>query len=287
MKRKNEWFRWQALTSTISTTMVLVLLGILVLFVLTAKQLRDEVREDLAVTVVLKDGVDNQKGLAIKERWEHLPYIKHLEYISREQSLKEQIETMGLDPTEFLGANPFSISMELHLVADYACSDSLQWITKELHREIDVADIVYQKDMVETLNSNLQRITFVLLFVTALLCIISLSLINNTVRLSVYSRRFIIHNMKLVGARWSFIRRPFLLRSLWIGLLASVLAVITIVGGVDWLRTHETDLANFLTWQNVEITLLVVVTFGMSITFICTYVSVTHYLRMRESNLYK
>jgi cell division transport system permease protein len=231
--------------------------------------------------------VDNQKGLAIKERWEHLPYIKHLDYISREQSLKEQIETMGLDPTEFLGANPFSISMELHLVADYACSDSLQWITKELRREIDVADIVYQKDMVETLNSNLQRITFVLLFVTALLCIISLSLINNTVRLSVYSRRFIIHNMKLVGARWSFIRRPFLLRSLWIGLMASVLAVIAIVGGVDWLRTHETDLAHFLVWHNVGITLIVVVSFGLAITFICTYVSVTHYLRMRESNLYK
>lgn len=287
MKRKKDWFRWQALTSTISTTMVLVLLGILVLFVLTAKQLRDEVREDLAVTVVLKDGVDNLKGLAIKERWEHLPYIKHLDYISREQSLKEQIETMGLDPTEFLGANPFSISMELHLVADYACSDSLQWITKELRREIDVADIVYQKDMVETLNSNLQRITFVLLFVTALLCIISLSLINNTVRLSVYSRRFIIHNMKLVGARWSFIRRPFLLRSLWIGLMASVLAVIAIVGGVDWLRTHETDLAHFLVWHNVGITLIVVVSFGLAITFICTYVSVTHYLRMRESNLYK
>lgn len=287
MKRKKDWFRWQTLTSTISTTMVLVLLGILVLFVLTAKQLRDEVREDLAVTVVLKDGVDNQKGLAIKERWEHLPYIKHLDYISREQSLKEQIETMGLDPTEFLGANPFSISMELHLVADYACSDSLQWITKELRREIDVADIVYQKDMVETLNSNLQRITFVLLFVTALLCIISLSLINNTVRLSVYSRRFIIHNMKLVGARWSFIRRPFLLRSLWIGLMASVLAVIAIVGGVDWLRTHETDLAHFLVWHNVGITLIVVVSFGLAITFICTYVSVTHYLRMRESNLYK
>ncbi len=286
-KRKQDLFRWQALTSTISTTMVLILLGILVLFVLTAKQLRDEVREDLAVTVVLKDGIDNQKALAIKERWEHLPYIKRLDYISREQSLKEQVETMGLDPTEFLGANPFSISMELHLVADYACSDSLEWITKELRLERNVSEIMYQKDMVETLNSNLQHITVVLLVVTALLCIISLSLINNTVRLSVYSRRFIIHNMKLVGARWSFIRRPFLLRSLWIGMLASALAVLILAAGVNWLRTYEIDLENFLTWHNVGIAVVVVVSFGLAITLICTYVSVTHYLRMRESNLYK
>ena len=286
-KKSHSLFRWQALTSTISTTMVLVLLGILVLFVLTAKRLRDEVREDLAVTVVMKENIDNEKALAIKERWEALPYIKRLDYISREQSLKEQVETMGLDPTEFLGANPFSISMELHLVADYACSDSLEWITKELRQEKSVGEIVYQKDMVETLNSNLQHITVVLLVVTALLCIISLSLINNTVRLSVYSRRFIIHNMKLVGARWGFIRRPFLLRSMWIGLLASALAVAVLTAGVDWLRTYEVELENFLTWENLGLTIVVVVSFGMAITLICTYVSVTHYLRMRESSLYK
>lgn len=285
-KKKYRLFRWQALTSIISTTMVLVLLGILVMFVLTAKKLRDGVREDLAVTVVLKDDIENQKALQVKEQWETLPYVRRVDYISREQSLKEQVEIMGLDPTEFLGANPFSISMELHLAADYACSDSLAWIVKELRKERSVSDIVYQKDIIETLNSNLQHITVVLLLITALLCVISLSLINNTVRLSVYSRRFIIHNMKLVGARWGFIRRPFMLRSLWIGLTASLLAIGVIVAGVDWLRKYEIELENFLTWDNVEITIITIVCFGLFITLLCTYISVTHYLRMRESELY-
>ena len=285
-KKKYRLFRWQALTSIISTTMVLVLLGILVMFVLTAKKLRDGVREDLAVTVVLKDDIENQKALQVKEQWETLPYVRRVDYISREQSLKEQVEIMGLDPTEFLGANPFSISMELHLAADYACSDSLTWIVKELRKERSVSDIVYQKDIIETLNSNLQHITVVLLLITALLCVISLSLINNTVRLSVYSRRFIIHNMKLVGARWGFIRRPFMLRSLWIGLTASLLAIGVIVAGVDWLRKYEIELENFLTWDNVEITIITIVCFGLFITLLCTYISVTHYLRMRESELY-
>ena len=174
-KKKYRLFRWQALTSIISTTMVLVLLGILVMFVLTAKKLRDGVREDLAVTVVLKDDIENQKALQVKEQWETLPYVRRVDYISREQSLKEQVEIMGLDPTEFLGANPFSISMELHLAADYACSDSLTWIVKELRKERSVSDIVYQKDIIETLNSNLQHITVVLLLITALLCVISAS----------------------------------------------------------------------------------------------------------------
>lgn len=266
--------------------MVLVLLGILLIFVLTARELRDSVREDLVVTVMLHDSVNNQKALALSADIRERRYIRDLVYISREDALQEQVETLGIDPREFLGSNPFSISMELHLKADYACSDSLEMIVQDLRSETAVADIIYQKDMVETLNNNLQNITLILLVTTVLLAIISLSLINNTVRLSVYSRRFIIHTMKLVGARWGFIRRPFLLRSFWIGLTASLLANATLLSGLTWVAGYVPELALYVTRANVLVMCGSVFAFGLIITMACTYISVTHFLNMREEKLY-
>lgn len=266
--------------------MVLVLLGILVLFVLTAKELRDSVREDLTVTIILNDSVNNQDALALSARVQEKSYIKKLSYISREDALQEQVETLGIDPREFLGTNPFSISMELHLVADYACSDSLTVVVQDLRQEEAIADIICQKDMMEALNNNLRNITLVLLVITCLLIIVSLSLINNTVRLSVYSRRFIIHTMKLVGARWSFIRRPFLIRSFWIGLSASIIANAILISGVVWLMNFETELSLYITMENIFIMAGCACGFGLIITMLCTFISVTHFLNMREEKLY-
>lgn len=285
MKKKSK-FRWQVVTSTISTTMVLVLLGILVLFVLTAKELRDSVREDLTVTIILNDSINNQDALTLSTKIQNKKYIKRLSYISREDALQEQVETLGIDPREFLGTNPFSISIELHLTANYACSDSLTSVIQDLRQENAIADIIYQKDMMETLNYNLRNITLVLLVITSLLIIVSLSLINNTVRLSVYSRRFIIHTMKLVGAKWNFIRRPFLIRSFWIGLSASVIANATLISGIIWLTNFESELSLYITRNNILIMAGCVCTFGLIITMLCTFISVTHFLNMREEKLF-
>ena len=286
MKRKNI-LRWQFLTSTISTTMVLLLLGILVIFVLTAKEIRDYVHQDLTVTIVMADGTTAEEAHDIEQQISEKAYIHHITYISSEEALQEQIETMGIDPRELLNKNPFSISMELKLKAEYVCNDSLKWIVDDLSNENAIIDVIYQKELVESLNRNLNTITAVLLVITCMLAIISISLINNTVHLSVYSHRFLINNMKLVGARWNFIRRPFMLRSLGMGLIATLIANGILVSVILWLLRYDNELAQVVPQRNIAIMAANVLAFALVITQLCTYISVTRFLRMREKELYK
>lgn len=286
MSKKFSSWHWQAFTSTISTTMVLVLLGLVVLFVLTAQELSHSVRENLTVTLVLQDEATPTEAKKLQQLLETRTYVNEIQYISSEQALEEQIETMGLDPSEFLGANPFSISMEIKMMSDYACNDSLNWISQELKSNELVADVIYQKDLVESLNENLQRASLILLAVAALLVLISLSLINNTVRQSVYSRRFIIHTMKLVGAKWGFIRRPFLVRSFWIGILSALMAIGILVGAVHWAYVYDPATRLYVTYTNLAIMAGSVLFIGLILTVLCTFLSVTRYLYMRESSLY-
>ena len=285
--KKTAIHRWQFLTSTISTTMVLLLLGALVLFILTAKEIRDYVHQDLTVTLVLADGTTPEMAHELDSQISESQYIHRIYYISSEQALQEQVETMGIDPREFLDKNPFSISLELKLKSEYVCPDSLNWIVGELQQEDAVIDVIYQREMIESLNSNLNTITIILLAITAILAVICISLINNTVHLSVYGHRFIINTMKLVGAKWSFIRRPFMLRSLGMGLLATAIADGILVLLVHWMVKFDGDIAVFIPRQNIIIMAASVLGFALVITLFCTYISVTRFLRMRESDLYK
>lgn len=286
-KRRKVSLRWQALTSTISTTFVLILMGLVVICALTARQLSESVRESLAVTVMLGDEATNADALAMRKRLERKAWVKDITFISREQALEEQTEAMGTDPTDFLGGeNPFTPSLEVHLAADYACTDSLLWISKRLKSNKMVTDVIYQKELVERLNSNLRKVTYVLLGIVGLLLLVTLVLINNTVRLSVYSRRFLIHTMKLVGASWGFIRRPFMLRALWIGLAASVLADGVLLGGMHTLWQYDPTMQAYVTQENAIITAVAVLACGLLLTLLCTFISVSHFLSMREGELY-
>ncbi len=279
-------FQWQALTSTISTTFVLILLGLTVLCGLTAKSLGENVKQSLTVTTILTDEATDSTANQLKAELEKECWVKEIIYVSAEQALEEQTEAMGTDPSEFLGENPYTPLLELHLQADYACTDSLLWISKELKTKALVADVVYQKDIVENLNNTLHKISYILLTISIVLLIITLVLINNTVRLSVYSRRFVIHTMRLVGASWGFIRRPFMLRSLCIGLIAGILACATLGGALHMLLQYDSSLAVFLPMQNILITGGCVLASGLLLTLVCTYISVSHFLSMRESELY-
>lgn len=286
-KRKKINLRWQALTSTISTTFVLILMGLVILCALTAHRLSESVRQSLTVTVMMDDDATDSAAIAYKKKLEKRKWVKEITFISSEQALKEQTEAMGQDPTEFLGENPYTPSLELHLVADYACTDSLLWISKRLKSNKLVTDVIYQKDLVDRLNRNLRKITYVLLAMAGLLLLVTLVLINNTVRLSVYSRRFIIHTMRLVGASWGFIRRPFMLRAMWIGLAAGVLADLVLAGGLRALWKYDPSMTNYITLENIGITLVSVLVCGLLLTLLCTFISVSHYLGMRESEMYE
>lgn len=277
----------QTFTLCMSTTMVLVLLGIVVFSVLTARNLSNYVKENIVVTLTLQDDMTQNEAQVFCKKLGKSNYVGSLEYISKEQALKEGTKALGANPSEFIGANPFSSSIELRLKADYANNDSLANIAKQLKRYPKVNKVAYQKDLIEQVNRNMTRIGFVLLALAALLTIVSFTLINNTVRLSVYARRFSIHTMKLVGASWGFIRAPFLRQAAVLGLLASVLAMAVLAGCGVALCYYEPEVAVLMTWREAAITGGSILCFGLVITLICSLISVNKFLRMKAGDLYK
>lgn len=277
----------QAVTLCISTTLVLILLGMMVFSVLTARNLSSYVKENLTVTVMLGDKVTtNQARMLCRELYRR-PYTRHVNHISKEQAKREQCAAMGSDPSEFLGFNPFVATLEIQLKSDYANCDSLKWISAELKKRVEVTDVAYQEDLMDKVNSNLRKLGMILLVLAVLLTCVSFSLISNSVRLSVYSRRFTIHTMKLVGASWGFIRRPFLRRAVGIGMLAAFLACTALGGGIYALYTYEPGLLLIVTWRELAVTGLSVFLFGIVITSLCAYFSVNKFLRMTAGDLYK
>ena len=277
----------QLLTLCISTTMVLVLLGLIVLSVQTSRNLSSWVKENLTVTVMLSDDASVNDAKRLCRTLYHRPYSKNIDYVSKEQALKEQTAAMGSDPSEFLGANPFVATLEIQMKADYANRDSLMWIAKELRKQKFVTDVAYQEDLMDDVNRNLGRINMMLLVLALLLTFVSFALINNTVRLSVYSRRFLIHAEKLVGASWGFIRRPFITQAVGVGVIAAVLAVIVLGACVYGLYRFEPGILHVITWRELAVTGVSVVFFGIVITMICSWISVNRFLKMTAGDLYR
>ena len=277
----------QLVTLCISTAMVLVLLGLVVLSVQTSRNLSQWVKENLTVTVMLSDDVSVNGAKLLCRDLYHRPYSRNIDYISKDQALKEQSEAMGSDPSEFLGVNPFPATLELQLHSDYANRDSLKWIAKELQKNPNVTDVAYQVDLMDSVNRNLTKVNLLLLALAVLLTFVSFSLINNTVRLSVYSRRFLIHTMKLVGASWAFIRKPFMRQALLVGVVAAIVAIIALGGLVYGLYYYEPNILTVITWRELTITGVAVLLFGIIITATCSYISVNKFLRMSAGELYK
>ena len=278
---------FQVVTLCISTAMVLILLGMVVFSVLTARNLSNYVKENLTVTLMLSEDMTNPEAQKLCADLKKMRYIYNLTYISKEEVLKAQTKELGADPSEFVGVNPFVGSVELQLKADFANIDSLKWIAKELKKNAQVTEITYPQMLIDSVNKNLRKINIVLLILAVLLAIVSFSLINNSVRLSVYARRFTIRTMKLVGASWGFIRRPFLKRSITIGFIASIIACLVLAGGIYALWYYEPDVLMVITWQVMVITAASVFIFGLLITLLCSYVSVNKFLRMTAGDLYK
>lgn len=276
----------QFFTSCISTTLVLLLLGMVVFFVLTAQNLSVYVRENINISLLLNDDMSKPDAYKFLQQLKHERYVRDVEFISKEEALKEQTEAMGTDPTEFLGHNPFTASMEVKLASDYANTDSLKWIEKRIKQNKNVVEIVYQQDLMDAVNTNVRRASLVLLCLAVLLSFISFALINNTIRLSIYSQRFSIYTMKLVGASWGFIRKPYIMRNLWIGIVSGLLADGILMSSAYLMVAYEPELLQVVTLNVMIIVLSSVFLFGLIITFLCAYFSVNKYLRMKASALY-
>lgn len=277
----------QGVTLCISTALVLILLGMVVFSVLSARNLSAYVKENLTVTMMLGEDITDPEARQLCSELRKQSYISNLTYISKEQALKEQTAAMGTDPSEFIGMNPFVASIELQLKAEYANTDSLKWISKNIKADKRVTDVTYPQDLMDSVNHNLNKINLVLLVLAVLLTCVSFSLINNTVRLGMYARRFTIHTMKLVGASWGFIRRPFLRNAIGIGILAAVIADGVLASGVYALYSYEPGVMAVVTWQVMAITGGAVFLFGVLITLFCAFFSVNRFLRMKAGDLYK
>lgn len=276
-----QWF-----TTGVSTTLVLILLGAVSFFVLFAHNLSESVKEQLTVTVLLDKNASAAETGKLQRRLQQSAYVAAVDYISEQKALEEQVRVMGSDPSEFLGENPYTASFEVHVKASYANADSLAQITSQLKRQAVVDDVIYQRELVEAVNDNLHRISFILLGLAALLALVSFALINNTVRLSIYSGRFIIRTMKLVGAGWGFIRRPFMVRSFNLGFLSGLFADALLYGGIQALLRQDSSFAQYIHTDMLVAVGAAVLLFGLLLTLGCTYFSVGRCLRMKAGELY-
>ena len=285
-KKTDSFFNKQCITSSISTMLVLLLLGMVVFFVLSANNLSTYVRENISFTVLVSDDMKEPEVLKFQKKLNEKVYVKESVYISKEKALQEQTEAMGTDPAEFLGYNPFTASIEIKLNAAYANSDSIAWIEKEITSNKKVMEVSYPQDLLDSVNRNIRKVSMFLLGLAALLTLISFALINNTIRLAIYSKRFLIHTMKLVGASWGFIRRPFLLRNIWIGVLSGVMADAVLMGMAYMLVKYEPQLIEIMTPASLLVVMVSVFIFGLAITSLCAYISINKYLRMKASALY-
>lgn len=280
------YFDMQFITSSISTTLVLLLLGLVVFFVLGAHNLSVYVKENINFSILISDDMKESDILKLQKKLDKEPFVKETEYISKKQALKEQTEAMGTDPQEFLGYNPFTASIEIKLHSDYANSDSIAKIEKKIKKNTNIQEVLYQKDLIDAVNDNIRNISLMLLGLAVILTFISFALINNTIRLTIYSKRFLIHTMKLVGASWSFIRRPFLRRNFWIGVLSAVLADSVLWGAACWLVSYEPELISVITLDVMLLVSVAVLVFGVLITWLCALLSINKYLKMKASTLY-
>jgi len=274
------------ITACISTSLVLLMIGLIALMLLTAQDLSTELREKMTVEVVLKEGAEEAEVAALTENLRKAVYTREVKYISKDEALEEMSQAMGVNPAEFLEYNPFYASLNVQLQSEYAVTDSLKLIEKGLLQSPAVREVNYQRELLDIVNENIRKVTAVLLVLALLLTLVSFTLINNTIKLTIYSQRFLLYSMKLVGAKWAFIRKPFLMRNLCIGLVSAIVACGLIYGGLKVGIKYEPALYALMSERLLGIVFVVVLLVGLFITWVCAMSSVNRFLKMKSGELY-
>ena len=273
------------LTSTISISLVLFILGIVVLMGILATRLSMYVKENMGFSIVLKENVKESQVKKLQKKLDIAPYVRATQYISKEDALKELEVELGENPKDLLGFNPLQASIEVKLRSDYAHPDSLVWIEKGLRKgTVAIDDIVYQKDLIQLVNDNIRRISFMLLGLAVVLMLISFALISNTIRLGAYSKRFIIHTMKLVGATPAFIRKPFIISNIINGIIGAFIAMALLSGCVYYLLTEFDNLYTLIDISSLFWVFVIVLLLGVVLTAISAWFAVNRYIRMDRDN---
>lgn len=284
-KRKHRFFNTY-LTATISVALVLLLVGLECVVALSARQLMNQVKETTVMTLVLSDETESADSLRVTRLLTAAPFCKSYTYISKEQALEDHKANMGEDPTEFLGYNPIRAAFEVQLKSEYVQEDSIKAAEKLLGEYPFVEEITYPHVVIDFFNQNIGKISWILLIVAAILLVISIVLVVNTIRLVVYSRRFLIKTMQLVGATPWMIKGPIVRKSVWMGLIASVLSMIMVAGAVYYVFYSFGFWLFELTWQNIVFVACTTMVAGLMLTFFASVFAVNKYIRLRTNDLY-
>ncbi len=274
------------ITSIISITLVLFMLGLLGLIILHGKKLSDYVRENISISLMLKENIPDDQVLNYMNRLKRTSYVKQAVFVSREQAAKELSNDLGEDFVQFLGYNPLPASIDLQLRAEYANTDSISRIEKQLLTSNLVKEVVYQKSLIDQVNANISKISLVILSFSLILLVISIILINNTIKLSIYSKRFLIRSMQLVGATELFIRLPFIKKSIIHGVIASVIAILLLIGSLYIARQRIPEIAALQDSKQFAVFFVGVLLLGVILSALSTWFSVNKFLRMKIDNLY-
>nr|WP_319573083.1 permease-like cell division protein FtsX [uncultured Draconibacterium sp.] len=277
----NSW-----ITSLISITLVLILLGMLSFILINSKKLSDYVREKIGFTLVLADDLRETEIIRLQKILSAGDFVKSVNYIDKESAAKELTKELGEDFQGFLGYNPLFASLDIKLNAAYTHTDSLQILEQKFLEYPQVTEVYYQKNLVTLINENVKRIGLALLILSGLLTFIFFGLINNTIRLLIYSQRFTINTMQMVGASKGFIRKPFLIKSMFLGALGGILANSVLIGSIYFYKQELYGLINFADLQTIVLIAGIVFLLGFTISFLSTWLALGKFLRMKFDELF-
>jgi cell division transport system permease protein len=270
----------------LSVFLVLFLVGILGLFVLNSKKLSDDFKEQIAMTVFFKEEAHDTILKKFDTELKTAKYVKSSVFVSKEDAAKVHTEIIGEDFMTFLGANPLQNSFDIHLKADYIDSKNIRKIESKLRENPMISDIVYDKQLVNLVNDNIKKVSMWILIISGFLTLVAVLLINSSMRLSIHSNRFIIKTMQMVGATKAFIRKPFIWKSIKLGLIGSALAVVSLIITLLYLDSSYPNLGILEEKFLITLVLLGVVAVGVIITWVSTYFATQRFLNLRTDDLY-
>lgn len=274
-------------STVISIALVLLMTGLLGLILVHAKNLSRYVKENIVLNVIVNDNVSEGDVLSLQKDLEKDDFVLRSEYVSKELAAKNLKEDLGEDFVEYLGRNPLLPSIDIYLKEQYANSDSIQMFINKIGKTSRIKEVVYQESLIDMVNKNIRIIGIVILAFTVILLIIAVALINNTIRLAIYSQRFLIKSMQLIGATRNFIRQPYILYGIAHGLIGALIAILLLILTLQFAQQQVPELVFLRDWFEFALIFLIVLVLGILISGASTYFAVTKYLRAKSASLYR
>jgi cell division transport system permease protein len=286
IKYQRRRLRTSYFSTVLSISLVLFLMGLMGFLLINARRISNNVKENIGFDVILKEDIKESEIIQFRKLMDASDFVRSTRFISKDEAAKDLEQKIGEDFIKFLGYNPLSSAVEVKLKAEYAHPDSIGWIEKEMTQSTIVKEVFYEKNLVNMVNENVNKISFVLFGFTVLLLIISIALINNTIRLSIYSKRFLIKTMQLVGATPGFIRKPFLFRSIRHGVYSGMIAILLLGGSLYLLYNQVPELFVIEDLKLFGALALSIIILGILISSISTLIAIAKYLKLKIDDLY-